>query len=94
MESNTKNIVLAGLGGVAVGVLIGVLFAPAEGKKTRALIKNKADDLMSKVKSTDAAEILACLKEKIAAEYEEGKSEVKDELLEQIQKLEATIEKA
>ncbi|TDD98431.1 YtxH domain-containing protein [Flavobacterium cellulosilyticum] len=41
--SSTK-VILGLLGGVAAGALLGVLFAPAEGKKTRKKIINKAND--------------------------------------------------
>lgn len=49
---NTGKAVLAVLGGVAAGALIGVLFAPDKGTKTRKKILNKGknyiDDLKGK----------------------------------------------
>lgn len=41
---NSSKVLLGVLGGVAAGALLGVLFAPAEGKKTRKKIMNKAND--------------------------------------------------
>lgn len=41
---NSSKVLLGVLGGVAAGALMGVLFAPAEGKKTRRKIMNKASD--------------------------------------------------
>jgi gas vesicle protein len=41
---SSGKLLLGILGGVAAGTLMGVLFAPAEGKKTRKKIMNKASD--------------------------------------------------
>lgn len=94
MEDNTKNILIAGVGGIAVGALLGVLFAPAEGKKTRAAIKSKTEGIVETVKNMDPEELLLILKDKVETKFKSGKSDVKDELLKQIQVLEAKIEKA
>ena len=40
----TEKLVLGVLGGVAAGALMGILFAPAKGKKTRRKIMNKGND--------------------------------------------------
>jgi gas vesicle protein len=94
MENSTKNIIIAGVGGVAVGALLGILFAPAEGKKTRAAIKSKTEDIVDSVKSLDPEELLLILKDKVETKFKEGKSDAKDELLKQIKLLESKIEKA
>lgn len=94
MKSGTKSMIAAGVGGLAVGVLLGILFAPAEGKKTRAAIKQKKDDLVDKVTSIDPKEIIAALKAKVESKFQEEKSDVKDSLLEQIHELETAISKA
>lgn len=47
--SNTK-VILGLLGGVAAGALLGVLFAPAEGKKTRKKILDKGNDFAEDMK--------------------------------------------
>ncbi|MBA4319578.1 MAG: YtxH domain-containing protein [Flavobacterium sp.] len=41
---NSSKVLLGILGGVAAGALMGVLFAPAEGKKTRKKIMHKANN--------------------------------------------------
>ncbi len=94
MDDQTKNMLLAGLGGVAVGTLIGILFAPAEGKKTRAAISGKAEELTDKVSSLDAEEILEAIQKKLQNGVENTKDAAKDELLERIEKLEEAIKKA
>ncbi|HEY6143198.1 MAG TPA: YtxH domain-containing protein [Flavobacterium sp.] len=48
MESG--KVVLGVLGGVAVGALMGVLFAPEKGSKTRKRIMNKANDGVDVIK--------------------------------------------
>lgn len=51
MESN--KVVVGIIAGVAIGALVGVLFAPAKGSKTRKRVMNKAtaykDELQSKI---------------------------------------------
>jgi gas vesicle protein len=41
---NSSKLLLGVLGGVAAGALMGVLFAPEKGSKTRRKIMNKAND--------------------------------------------------
>lgn len=41
---NSGKLILGVLGGVAAGALLGVLFAPEKGSKTRKKIMNKAND--------------------------------------------------
>ena len=41
---NSSKLLLGVLGGVAAGALLGVLFAPEKGSKTRKKIMNKAND--------------------------------------------------
>lgn len=51
MESN--KVVVGVIAGVAIGALVGVLFAPAKGSKTRKRVMHKAtaykDELQSKI---------------------------------------------
>jgi gas vesicle protein len=47
-----KNYVIGLLAAAAVGVIAGVLLAPAKGKDLRNQIKDKSKDLANKVKST------------------------------------------
>lgn len=49
---NSSKVLLGVLGGVAAGAIVGILFAPAKGSKTRKRImkkgKNYSDDLKNK----------------------------------------------
>ncbi len=47
--TNTKNIVLAVVGGALAGALMGVLFAPAKGSKTRRRIMGHANTIEDQV---------------------------------------------
>ncbi len=56
MDDNKWAVIGAGLVGVAVGVTLGLLFAPAPGKETRQMLKEKVcqagehtDELVRKV---------------------------------------------
>jgi gas vesicle protein len=48
---STNKIVLGVLGGVAVGALAGILFAPAKGTKTRKRIMKKGNDYTKDLKN-------------------------------------------
>lgn len=47
-----KNYVIGLLAAAAVGVIAGILLAPAKGKDLRNQIKDKSRDLANKMKST------------------------------------------
>lgn len=47
---NSSKLLLGVLGGVAVGALMGILFAPEKGTKTRKKIMNKANDSVDTLK--------------------------------------------
>lgn len=47
---DTSKVVLAVVGGVAVGALIGVLFAPDKGSVTRRKISRTGEDFMDDIK--------------------------------------------
>lgn len=46
-----NKVVLGVIGGVAVGAILGVLFAPHKGSKTRKKILNKGKDYADELKS-------------------------------------------
>ena len=98
MKSNTSKIILAAGAGIAVGVLAGILFAPAKGSETRTALKGKAeeikDQINNKVHSIDPEGILASLKARVEDGLETGKDEIKDKLLAELQALENAIENA
>lgn len=46
-----SNVILGVLGGVAVGAIAGILFAPAKGAKTRKRIMKKGNDYTKDLKN-------------------------------------------
>ena len=62
------------IAGAAVGVGLGVLFAPKSGKETRAELKEKCDDLIQKIKEIDVKEV----RENLVAKVEEIKKEISE----------------
>lgn len=60
--------------GAAVGVGLGILFAPKKGSETRKELKEKFDELIAKAKEIDIEEV----KENIENKIEEIKAELED----------------
>lgn len=86
---NSGKLLLGVLGGVAAGALLGVLFAPEKGSKTRKKIMNKAnegaDALKDKFESllesmNDKYENIWQAKEELISEGEAKLNAVKKEL--------------
>lgn len=70
--------------GAAVGVVAGVLTAPKSGKETRDEIKNKADDVKSKVTKT---------RDELAFKAEEIGDDVRTKVIEAIESVKGSKEK-
>jgi gas vesicle protein len=63
-EMNTGKVVLGVLTGVAVGAILGILFAPEKGSDTRASIAKKTSDVGDGIK-TKFEDLLTSLNEKL-----------------------------
>jgi gas vesicle protein len=74
---NKSKILLGVLGGVAAGALVGVLFAPAKGTKTRRRIMKKGNDFTDDLKSKfdDLLEKATCKCNDLIEEAEEMMAE-------------------
>jgi gas vesicle protein len=76
----TDKVILGVLGGLAAGAIMGILFAPEKGKKTRKKIKNVSNDYKDELKDKldSALETLSkkydVLKEEGQGYFAEGKS--------------------
>ncbi|MFN3752769.1 YtxH domain-containing protein [Flavobacterium sp.] len=78
MSSRNGDSILALLAGAAIGVGIGILFAPDKGSKTREKIKDSLDDLKDQAKSKFGS---------FEEEAKEKFSQSKDELKETVENL-------
>lgn len=72
-----NKIALGVLGGIATGALLGILFAPAKGSKTRKRIINKTSDYADEIK--DKFENLSgTIKNNYEKMFQEGKNLIAD----------------
>lgn len=73
-KMSKKNGIGKFVAGALAGIGIGILFAPKKGSDTRAELKQKIDELLSKLKDIDMDEVKESIEEKI----EKIKSELQD----------------
>ena len=85
--------VLALIAGVAVGAVLGVLYAPEKGEETRKKLMDEAEDLAhdAHVRARYVRRELYKLKKSLAEKGEDLKEDVKAELLDKLEKLEAKL---
>jgi gas vesicle protein len=74
MSSSSSKVLLAGIAGLAAGVAIGLLFAPAKGSKTRKRLKKRLMSLADIIED-DVTDKLGALKSVFAGEEEEDEEE-------------------
>lgn len=89
-----KKTAAALLGGAAISAGLGSLYAPKSGKETRAELKEKIDELVSKAKEIDVDDV----KEYVVQKSEEIEKDLKDldkeNVLKVAQKKAAQIQKS
>lgn len=73
MSSKNENSILAILAGAAIGVGLGILFAPDKGSKTREKLKDGFDDLKGETKTKWNA-----LEEETKEKFSKTKNELKE----------------
>ncbi len=78
----SKNIAIGVLGGLAVGALLGVLFAPDKGTKTRKKIAAKGSDLKDSFESnmSNLADTIQSKYDEVASKFDKTIDEVKAEV--------------
>ena len=74
---NLSKYVLAAAAGVAIGGVLGILFAPDKGEKTREDISEKSKKFLREINEQMSAEILAELKKKFEEQLEKIDERIK-----------------
>jgi gas vesicle protein len=74
MSTSSSKVLLAGITGLAAGVAIGLLFAPAKGSKTRKRLKKRLMSMADFIED-DVSDKLGALKSAFANEEEEDEEE-------------------
>ena len=78
----SKNIAIGVLSGLVVGALLGVLFAPDKGTKTRKKIADKGNDLKDSFESnmSNLADTIQSKYDEVASKFDKTIDEVKAEV--------------
>lgn len=74
---STNKVVLGVLGGVAAGALLGILFAPEKGSKTRRKILDKGNDYADDLKGK-FEDLLGTITEKYESVFQNGQELVRE----------------
>jgi gas vesicle protein len=74
MSKSSSKVLLSGITGLAAGVAIGLLFAPAKGSKTRKRLKRRLMSLADFIED-DVNDKLGALRSVFAGEEEEDEEE-------------------
>jgi gas vesicle protein len=74
MSTSSSKVLLAGITGLAAGIAIGLLFAPAKGSKTRKRLKKRLMSMADFIED-DVSDKLGALKSAFANEEEEDEDE-------------------
>jgi gas vesicle protein len=83
MSKSTKNVLIGFLTGIAAGAVIGILYAPDKGSKTRNKIKNKTKELGNNVTESLSKQVdnikqhVSNFVDDIKSKFENLESEVK-----------------
>jgi len=77
MAKSGLKVLAAGLLGVAAGIGIGILIAPAKGSKTRKKLKNQILDIADRIED-EIAEKVKSVKSAFSMETENGESTEKE----------------
>jgi gas vesicle protein len=70
MANSSSKVLLAGITGMAAGIAVGLLFAPAKGSKTRKRLKKRLMSLAETIED-DVTNKLGALKSVFSGEEEE-----------------------
>lgn len=98
-KTKTKSFILGTIIGAAVGVVLGVLYAPKKGEETRKELKGKTEDLKGKAKevvkeghqvflgwSEQAQKAAKEISESISTKATKTAEDIKDSVQEEIEK--------
>jgi gas vesicle protein len=75
MAKSSSKVLLAGITGLAAGIAIGLLFAPAKGSKTRKRLKKRLMSLAETIED-DVSDKLGAIKSVFSGEEEEEEDDV------------------
>lgn len=80
---DSGKVVIGVVAGMAVGAILGVLFAPHKGSDTRDMISNKSSETVNDLK-TKVSDVMDSLAEKLHSEEKEIAKEVVKEVAKKV----------